>query len=91
MPAAPREKIVVSTDKLKLTFDTEGGTLVKAELLGQIDMADKSKNFVLLDESANRVYTAQTGLIGAAAGATPFPTHKTLMTVLPGERKIFAV
>ena len=87
-PAAPREKIVVSTDKLKLTFDTEGGTLVKAELLGQIDMADKSKNFVLLDESANRVYTAQTGLIGAAAGTVPFPTHKTLMTVLPGERTL---
>ncbi len=87
-PVAAREKIVVSTDKLKLTFDTEGGTLVKAELLGQIDMADKSKNFVLLDETANRVYTAQTGLIGAAAGTTPFPTHKTLMTVLPGERTL---
>jgi len=88
VPVTAREKIVVTTDKLKLTFDTEGGSLVRAELLGQIDMADKSKNFVLLDETASRVYTAQTGLIGAAAGATPFPTHKTLMTVLPGERTL---
>jgi YidC/Oxa1 family membrane protein insertase len=39
---------------------------------------------VLLDESANRVYVAQTGLIGSGS----FPTHKTLMTVVPGERSL---
>ena len=87
--AAPaREKIVVSTDVLKLTFDTEGANLVKAELLRHIDMADKAKNFVLLDDSRERVYLAQTGLIGAPAGAAPFPTHKTVMTMLPGDRSL---
>ena len=85
---APREHVVVSTDVLKLTFDTEGGTLVKAELLRHVDMADKTKNFVLLDESKDRVYLAQTGLIGAPAGAAAFPTHKTVMNVLPGERTL---
>ncbi len=91
-PAAPaaaaREHVVVTTDVLKLTFDTEGATLVKAELLDHVDGADKTQNFVLLDESANRTYVAQTGLIGAAPGAAAFPTHKTVMTLAPGERTL---
>ena len=43
-------------------------------------MLDQTRNFVLLDESKERVYVAQTGLIGGSAG-TVFPTHKTPMTV----------
>ena len=43
-------------------------------------MADKTKNFVLLDDSKDRVYLAQTGVIGGAAAGV-FPTHKTPMTV----------
>ncbi|MDZ4142988.1 MAG: membrane protein insertase YidC [Burkholderiales bacterium] len=83
VPASPREQVVVTTDVLKLTFDTEGGSLVRAELLKHIDMADKSRNLVLLDESAARTYMAQTGLIGAPG----LPTHKTLMT-FSGERAL---
>ena len=86
-PVAPRESLVVSSDVLKLTFDTEGGTLLKTEFLKHIDMADKAKNFVLLDNSKERTYLAQTGLIAGAGGGT-FPTHKTVMTVLPGERTL---
>jgi YidC/Oxa1 family membrane protein insertase len=82
-PAAvsvPKERIEVTTDVLKLTFETEGGSLVRTEFLKHTDMADKSRNFVLLDDSKDRVYMAQTGVIGgSAAGA--FPTHKTPMTV----------
>ena len=48
------ERIVVSTDVLKLTFDTEGGSLVRTEFLKHRDMADRSKNFVLLDETRER-------------------------------------
>ena len=78
-PAVPHERIEVATDVMKLTFDTEGGSLVRTEFLQHTDMADKSRNFVLLDDSKDRVYEAQTGVIGgAAAGA--FPTHKTPMT-----------
>ena len=88
--AAPRERLVVTTDVLKLTLDTEGGSLVQAEFTKHIDMADKSKNFVLLDESKDRTYVAQTGLIAGAAGAPAgtFPTHKTIMSVAPGERAL---
>ncbi|MEY4882172.1 MAG: hypothetical protein RIS34_26 [Pseudomonadota bacterium] len=79
-PSAPKERIVVTTDVLKLTFDTEGGSLVKTEFLNQVDLADKTKNVVLLDDSNTRVYVAQSGLIGGAAGNV-FPTHKTVMAV----------
>jgi len=76
---APRDRIEVATDVLKLTFDTEGGSLVRSELSQHADMADHSKPFVLLDESRDRVYVAQTGLIGAANGVA-YATHKTPMT-----------
>ena len=82
---APRERIVVSTDVLKLTFDTEGGSLVQTEFVKHIDMANKAKNFVLLDESKERTYVAQSGLIAGATGGA-FPTHKVVMTAAAGER-----
>ncbi|PIF28075.1 protein translocase subunit yidC [Acidovorax sp. 56] len=84
-PAASvaREKIEVTTDVYRLTFDGEGGSLVHAELLKHADMTDKTKNFVLFDESTQRVYAAQTGLIGGS-----YPTHKTVMTAVPGPRAL---
>ena len=83
-PTAPKERFEVTTDVLKLTFDTEGGSLVRTEFLKYSDMADKTRNFVLLDDSKDRVYMAQTGVIAGAAGGA-FPTHKTPMAVT-GER-----
>lgn len=80
--AAPREKIEVETDVLKLTFDTEGGSLVRNEFTQHRDLVDPNKNMVLLDQSAKRVYIAQTGLIGGN-----FPTHKTPMK-FSGERTL---
>ena len=78
----PRERIDVSTDVLKLRFDTEGGTLLYAEFLKFGDLQDSKKPFVLLDESKSRVYVAQTGLIGGA-----FASHKTAMK-FTGERAL---
>ncbi len=76
----PKERIEVTTDVMKLTFETEGGSLVRSEFLKHADMDDKSKNFVLLDDSKDRVYMAQTGVIGGTATGA-FPTHKSPMTV----------
>ena len=86
-PSATKERLVVTTDVLSLTFDTEGGTLVHSSFLKHQDMTDQLAGFVLLDQSAARVYVAQSGLIASAAGGS-FPTHKTLMTVVPGERTL---
>ena len=86
-PSATKERVVVTTDVLSLTFDTEGGTLVHSSFLKHKDMTDQLAGFVLLDQSPARVYVAQSGLIAGAAGGS-FPTHKTLMTAMPGERTL---
>jgi YidC/Oxa1 family membrane protein insertase len=78
---------MVSTDVLKLTFDSEGGTLIGSEFSKYTDSTNKTAGFVLLEESGNRVYVAQTGLVAGAAGAG-LPTHKTPMTVVAGERAL---
>jgi YidC/Oxa1 family membrane protein insertase len=79
-PVVPKERFEVRSDVLALTFDTEGGTLVRAELLQHTDMVNKQSNVVLLDETAQRHYVAQSGVIAAQTTGT-FPTHKTVMTV----------
>jgi len=83
----PFEKVVVETDVLKATFDTEGGSLVKTEMLKHIDMADKTRSFVLLDNSNERTYLAQSGLFGPP-GSSALPTHLSGMTLVPGERTL---
>ena len=84
---ATKERLVVTTDVFTLTFDTEGGSLVRSSFNKFKDMADKNSGFVLLDESGSRVYVAQSGLIASSPGAA-LPTHKTLMTAVPGERTL---
>jgi YidC/Oxa1 family membrane protein insertase len=84
MPAVASERIVVTTDVLKLTFDTDGGSLVGTELLKQVDLADPSKNVVLLDDSKDRFYKAQSGLLSAVKDVE-FPSHTAPMT-MTGER-----
>ncbi len=86
---AVKERLLVTTDVFTLTFDTEGGTLVRSSFNKFKDITDKNSGFVLLDESSSRVYVAQTGLI-AGAGASALPNHKTLMTAVPGERTLKA-
>ncbi|MEO6972728.1 MAG: membrane protein insertase YidC [Rhodoferax sp.] len=84
---APRAQVVVTTDVLRLTFDTEGGTVIRAELLKDPDDADPSKPFVLLQDNPQTVYVAETGLIAGTGGGN-FPTHKTVMTAIPGVRTL---
>ena len=86
-PSMAKERVVVNSDVLSLTFDSEGGTLVHTAFNKYKDMAHKDQGFVLLDESVNRIYVAQTGLIAGSNGGT-FPTHKTPMTVVPGDRTL---
>ncbi|MCJ0765670.1 membrane protein insertase YidC [Variovorax terrae] len=81
-PAPAHERIQVDTDVLHLTFDTEGGSLIRSEFTRYADLTEKDKPFVLLDDSASRVYVAQTGLIGGA-----YPTHKTPMA-FSGDRAL---
>jgi len=72
------ERIRVSTDVLALEFDTLGGTLVGSEFLKYGESGDQNKHVKLLDDSKERMYLAQSGVV---AGAVPgnYPTHKTPM------------
>ncbi|MBA3772704.1 MAG: membrane protein insertase YidC [Ramlibacter sp.] len=83
VPAAMGEKITVTTDLLRLTFDTAGGSLVRTEFLQQLG-DDKSSSFVLLDDRPGSKYVAETGLIGG-----DFPNHRTVMA-FSGERELRA-
>ena len=83
------ERVVIVTDVVKATFDTQGGSLVHLELLNFRDPVDRSRNVVLLDQSAKRLYVAQTGLVSATGGSA-LPNHLTQMTVVPGERNLAA-
>ena len=80
-----REIVQITTDVLKVDLDTEGGNLVRVEFLKHADVNRPGQNVVLLDNSTERIYMAQTGLISSAPGVN-LPTHKTLMTARPGPR-----
>jgi YidC/Oxa1 family membrane protein insertase len=72
------ERVEISTDVLKLTFDTQGGSLLRAELLKHADVLRPGQNVVLFDDSKERVYFGQTGLIGSTSSEA-WPTHKSAM------------
>ena len=80
-----RGLVTVTTDVLSLTFDTDGGSLVHSSFNNFKDMVNKENGFVLLDQSADRVYMVQTGLIGQAG---VLPTHKTPMMLVSGDTKL---
>ena len=81
------EKVTITTDVLKATLDSRGGDLVRLELLKYSDAADPLQHVVLFDQSAQRVYLAQTGLVTTQPGIS-LPNHLTLMQALPGERSL---
>jgi len=83
------EQVTVSTDRVKASFDTIGGSLVRLELLAHRDNVDPKRNVVLFEQSAKRLYVAQTGLV-TGAGGVALPNHFTAMTAVPGERTLAA-
>jgi YidC/Oxa1 family membrane protein insertase len=86
-PVVAAEKVIISTDVVKATIDTVGGSIVQLELLKHTDQNDTSRNVRIFDQSAKRLYLAQTGLITSQAGVQ-LPNHLTAMKVLTSERKL---
>jgi YidC/Oxa1 family membrane protein insertase len=80
------ETVVLTTDVVKATFDSRGGSLVSVELLKYDDPLAPGQHVKLLDQSTLRHYVAQTGLIGGAAGS--LPDHMAVMSVAPGAREL---
>lgn len=77
VPAAQRHE--VTTDVFRLTFNSEGGSLIGATLLRHASGELGSPAFELLAQNDQHTYVAQSGLIGGN-----FPNHKTPMTLVPG-------
>ncbi|MFY0477471.1 membrane protein insertase YidC [Achromobacter marplatensis] len=87
-PAAARsEEVVITTDVLRLTFDTMGAQLVRAELLKYPATGQADKPTVLLDRSAGLNYVVQSGVVGAPSGQS-FPTHQTPFRLVTSERQL---
>ena len=84
---AAAEQVTITTDVVRATIDTVGGSLVRLELLKHTDQNDTSRNVLLFDQSAKRLYLAQTGLITSQAGVQ-LPNHLTAMKVLTSERTL---
>ena len=59
------------------------------ELFGRKSAPPAPRDVVLLDQSAGRLYVAESGLI-PAAGGSGLPNHHTVMTLVPGERTLSA-
>ena len=83
-PAAAAVRHEITTDVLKLVFNSEGGSIIEAQLFKHAEATGSSedqedKPFTLLTQTVNSTYVAQSGLIGGS-----FPTHKTPMTLVPG-------
>ncbi|MGV3725771.1 membrane protein insertase YidC [Hydrogenophaga sp.] len=81
-PGAVAQRHEITTDVFKLVFNSEGGSLIGAELLKHAEATRQSKDqsekpFTLLTQGGEHIYVAQTGLIGGN-----FPTHKTPMTLV---------
>ncbi len=87
-PASKSERFTVTTDVVRLTFDTEGGSVVGSEFLQHaadaVDGKQTPARFVLLEDTPQRFYVAQSGLIGG-----DFPNHTTVMTA-SAERELKA-
>ncbi len=77
------KKIVVKTDSLHVEISTIGGDIQRVELLQHKDAEDKNKPIVLLQQKADHIYIAQTGLLGGG-----LPTHQTPFTAAAEEYRL---
>lgn len=93
-PAASGKLITITTDVLRLTVDTRGGSIVRSELL-RYPVALRTKKdpdpapISLLDNTPSRYFVAQDGLVSATS---PAPDHRALFqasqmqyTLAPGK------
>jgi YidC/Oxa1 family membrane protein insertase len=101
-PAPTAQRVRIETDMVIAEIDPNGAVLSHLELrkqkvapdwtaAGLMSLVtgkkqDREANVVLLDVSAHRVYTAQSGLVGATGAS--LPNHRTPFTPLDGPRTL---
>jgi YidC/Oxa1 family membrane protein insertase len=82
-PAAHGELIPIKTDRYVAEVDTLGGVVTQVALTEHRDTDNADKPYVLLQKNENRVFLAESGLIGEG-----MPNHHTLWQALPGPREL---
>ncbi len=80
---AKGDRAIVETDVLRAEIDANGGDLRNLQLLPYRETEDKSKVFTLFEDSTNRPYLAQSGLIGQG-----MPSHRTPFQINPGTYRL---
>lgn len=87
--------IEVTTDVYHLWINPKGGDVVRAELLQHdLNKNQDNKPFVILENDANRVYIAQSGLIGTngpdanAAGRPNYETESQQYRLAAGQQSL---
>lgn len=78
------QDVQVKTDVYDLTFNTRGAQLVRAELLKYKALDGSDGPMLLLDNQPDRIYLAQTGVVGAPQGQS-YPTHLTPYTLVSSD------
>jgi len=82
--AASKGQIVtIRTDLYTAEVDTEGGVISLIALEQHRDSHDGTKPYLALQRNAERIYIAQSGLLGEG-----LPNHRTIYEVLPGAREL---
>ena len=80
------QRVLVTTDVLRVEIDTHGGNVVAADLL---EYPQQPKDFAhpvrLLDDSASRFFAAQSGLVSSQGAA---PDHTATFTAEKTEYKL---
>ena len=91
VPAAPvpaaaasaSSKVTIKTDLYTAEVDTVGGVISLVSLARHQDATDPTKPYRVLQNNGERVFVAQTGLIGEG-----LPTHQTKYEVVPGPTEL---
>jgi YidC/Oxa1 family membrane protein insertase len=96
LPAPAAQLVTVTTDVLRLTIDTRGGTLVRAELLAYPDSPVTKSNpspppVRLLNDAPDHFFAAQNGLVstsGAPDHRALFHAEQTSYTLADGQKQL---
>ncbi len=94
-PVATSTAIIkVATDSLLVNIDPVGGDIVKVSLPRHlVDIKNPDTPFILIDNRADHIYSAQSGLVGTnatdtAKGRPTFSVEKTEYTLEKGQDKL---
>ncbi|HVO87142.1 MAG TPA: membrane protein insertase YidC [Casimicrobiaceae bacterium] len=82
-PVPGGQTVSIKTDLYTAEVDTAGGVLTQVALNQHRDASDLSKPYLALQRNADRVFVAQSGLVGDG-----MPNHRTVYEALPGPREL---